>query len=490
MASDQQPEGNAIRGLEQNMQFGNGWRQGFIAAVAGLWTFAGPAHAETLQDALRQALAGNPDLAAQRADLRGQQESIVQANAVNGWRAEASGNVAGAFSNALRGGETRNLPVGASLGATFPIYSGGRNEARIEQARKGFDAALLRYLIAEQAVLADVVTAYSNVRRDQEILSIRNNNVSVLSRQLEATRARFEVGEVTRTDIAQAEARLAGAKAAAAGAQSQLDVSKAAYTRVVGMPPGALAGLPAAPGLPASIEGALTSALENSPVVLASKAAVEAARAAVRLADADFRPTATVGISADANVADLTDWDLQRSGGFTASARVTVPIFTNGLTRSAARQAREAETAARIRVRSSEMDVEQRVGNAWTLLAASRAVILATREQVRAAEVALEGARNELEVGSRTTLDVLDQEQELLEARLALANAERDAFVNAHQVLQAMGTLTPDVYGVEAPRVASDGANTFISTPGRLSDDLRRAFAKDPAAVDPVIETE
>jgi outer membrane protein len=312
----------------------------------------------------------------------------------------------------------------------------------------------------------------------------------VLSRQLEATRARFEVGEVTRTDIAQAEARLAGAKAALAGAQSQLDISRSAYARVVGQPPGALASPPTTPTLPASLDTALATARESSPSILAAKAAVDAARAGVKLADADFRPTASIGLSADTNVADLSDWDLQRSGGLSASARVTVPLFTNGLTRSSARQARENETSARIRTRSAEMDVEQRVANAWNGLSASRAVIQASREQVRAAEIALEGARNELEVGSRTTLDVLNQEQELLEARLALATAERDAFVAAHSVLQAMGALTPEVYQVEAARVDSKQADAFSADKVEIIDDLARAFASDPAAVEPRIGEE
>jgi outer membrane protein len=461
-----------------------------LAGLAAAAVISPAAQAETLADALRQALVANPDLAAIRADLRAQQENIVQARAASGWQVSAGANVGGVFSDPLNGREVLNAPAGLSVGAQLPLYTGGRNAAREEAARRGVDAALERYLATEQATLLRVIDAYSNVRRDIDVLRIRENNIRVLTRQLEATRARFEVGEVTRTDIAQAEARLAGARAALAGAQSTLELSKAAFARVVGQPPGALEAAPAVADLPASLDAAVTRGLEAAPALRAAQAQIAAARAAVRLADAEFRPSASLSLSADGSISDLSDIDLQRSAGLSASARVSVPLFTSGLTRSGARQAREQETAARLRAAAAEQDVTQAVTNAWAGLEAARAVIAASREQVRAAEIALEGARNELEVGSRTTLEVLNQEQELLEARLALANAERDAQVAAYQVLQAMGELSPERLGLVAERVDPARADALIARPFELTDDVTRAFASEPAAIEPAITAE
>ncbi len=294
-------------------------------------------------------------------------------------------------------------------------------------------------------MLIGVIQAYVDVRRDQERLRISQENVAVLKRQLDESNARFEVGEITRTDVAQSQARLAAAEAGLASAQAQLSISRAGYTAVVGQNPADLAAEPSlASLLPATVEQAFDAAENNNPQVLAARYGESAAAARVASARAGYRPTvsarASLGYDAGKSngVGDqFGDYDRSVTGAVTAS----IPLFTGGLTTSQVRAAAERENAARIAVEGAKRTALQSVSNAWSNLLASRSNLISNEEQVRATRIAFEGVRQEQQVGLRTTLDVLNAQQELRSAELALVSARRDEYVASASVLQAMGAL-------------------------------------------------
>jgi outer membrane protein len=307
----------------------------------------------------------------------------------------------------------------------------------------------------EQSVLGNVIQSYVDVRRDQERLRIAQENVTVLNRQLEESKARFEVGEITRTDVAQSEARLASAQASQSSAQAILAASRAAYAAVVGQNPTDLAPEPSlAALLPSSVEQAFDLVDKNNPQIQAARYAEQAAAARVALAKAAYRPT----VSARAGLRRRRRQDQwQRfasstttTAALTGSITASMPLFTGGLTSSQVRAAKERENAARIAVEGAQRSALQQISTAWNNLLASRANLVSNEEQVRATRIAFEGVRQEQQVGLRTTLDVLNAQLELANAEVALVVARRDEYVASASVLQAMGVLNvanlaPDV---------------------------------------------
>jgi len=438
-------------------------RAALFAAVcsAGLLAAAG-ARAETLADAIALAYQTNPTLQEQRATQRAIDESYVQAR--TGLRPEVSVDAAVTERDnytATQGLDTNNDGVPdtdlnvdrsvrsaastATLTVTQPIYTGGRVTSAISATHADVLAGREALREVEASILLGVIAAYVDVRRDQERLRIAQENVDVLNRQLEEARARFEVGEITRTDTAQAEARQAAARATLASAQASLAISRANYAAIVGQNPGELAPEPAlASLLPASVEQAFERAEDNNGAVRAAGYSERASRARVAQARAQRRPTVglrgTVGYTGS-EVEDIGnrfgDYDREVAGSVVAS----MPIFTGGLTNSQIRQAAARNQADRIAIEGARRDVLQDVAQAWNQLLGARANLTANEEQVRAARIAFEGTREEAQVGLRTTLDVLNAQQELRQAELALVGARRDEYVAAAQVLAAMGDL-------------------------------------------------
>jgi outer membrane protein len=303
-------------------------------------------------------------------------------------------------------------------------------------------------------VLGNVIQSYVDVRRDQERLRIAQENVNVLNRQLEESKARFEVGEITRTDVAQSEARLASAQASQSSAQAILAASRAAYAAVVGQNPTDLAPEPSlAALLPSSVEQAFDLVDKNNPQIQAARYAEQAAAARVAVAKAAYRPTvgARAGLDTDATRTNGTGRDFgDYNRGYTASVTASIPLFTGGLISSQVRAAQERENAARIAVEGAQRSALQQISTAWNNLLASRANLVSNEEQVRATRIAFEGVRQEQQVGLRTTLDVLNAQLELANAEVALVVARRDEYVASASVLQAMGVLNvanlaPDV---------------------------------------------
>ena len=427
--------------------------------------FAAPACAETLADAIALAYDSNPTLQAQRATQRALDENYVQAR--SGWRPQIGlqASVTDTQTRTPRAARGQavdtngdgipepGLPIlgdgissrsSGSAGLSFsqPLWTGGRVAAAVSAAEADIMAGREDLRRVEGQILGTVVTAYCDVRRDQEGLRIRQENVNVLQHQLEESRARFEVGEITRTDVAQSESRLAAAQAQYQSAVAQLAISRANYAAVVGQNPGDLAPEPSiAFLLPADVDQAFTIAEQNSPVLRRQQFTEQASRARVAGARAERMPQVslrtTYGFSGNAHPYDSDLW----SQNLQTQATVTVPLFTGGLTSSRIRQSIERNNVDRINIETQRRAVLQTITQFWNQLVAARANIGSTAEQVRAARIAAEGTKQEQQVGLRTTLDVLNAEQELRNAELAQVSASRDEYVAAVTVLSTMGRL-------------------------------------------------
>ena len=423
-------------------------------AVAG---FAG---AQTLEESLALAYRSNPTLQAERARVRATGESVVQARAAWLPSISASASISRRTIDGVDGffDEANTIsPQSYSINASQAIWRSGQIAGGIDQAQASALASLENLRAVEQSVLLDAATSFMNIRRDATIVEIRRNNVDVLNAQLGAAEDRFEVGEITRTDVAQAEARLSAARAELSGAQAQLATSRNAYARIVGQAPATLEEPPELPTLPETVDEAEAIALDFSPTLRAAAFSEEAADAAIRVAQGAMGPSVslTTGLSASRN-----------SGGFqvggdseslSVGAQVTMPIFTGGLNRSRVRAANYTADAARQQVFVARRLTLENVSNAYNALLAAQSVIVSSREAVRANEIALDGVQQEAQVGLRTTLDVLNAEQELLNARVTLVSAERDAYVAGLALLQAMGLLTAET--LDLPVETSDPLN-------------------------------
>lgn len=421
-----------------------------VAAGALLTLAMTPVRAETLQDALKSAYAANPTLEAERANLRAVDENVPQA--LSGWRptVTVTGDLGvewsdseGGFQGLVGGGggsETETLkPSSANLRITQPVYSGGVTDAQVNSAESQVRAGRQTLRSTEQGVLLDVVTAFMDVLQNQAVVRLNENNKERLQRQLEAAQDRFNVGEITRTDVAQAEARLSRADADLAQAEGDLIAAKAIYARIVGHQPGELEPPPPLPELPANEEEALAFAFENNPDLLAAVHTASQTKFDIRAASGQLLPSFDIeGVATHARD-QQTPGD--KTNQLTARGVLTIPLYQAGVVYSGVRQQRQVHSQARLRVEETRRLVGEGVTQAWEGLATARSRITAGREEVRANEIALEGVIQEAQVGSRTTLDVLDAEQELLDSQVLLVQSERDEYVAAYQLLDAIGRL-------------------------------------------------
>lgn len=426
------------------------------ALLAALSLGAGSAYAaETLESALAKAYGTNPTLNAQRAALRVSNENVPQA--LSGYRpritgsADIGGSITEADSPGSRARTVRQAPRGVGLQVDQTIWNAGRTSNAVSQAEALVLASRETLRAAEQNVLLDAATAYMNVLRDTAILNLNTNNVDVLEEQLRQTRDRFNVGEVTRTDVAQSEARLASSRSQAALAQSNLKASLGRYRQIVGVQPRRLA--PARPverNLPRSLEEGLRVSQGTHPSIVAALHNVDAAEIAVKVSEADLYPT--LGVSA--SLTQRQDVQVQNDSRTTATAvaRLTVPIYEGGQIYSRTRQAKELAGQRQLEADITREQIRASVVAAWGALEASRAQTVAAQAQVAAAETALNGVREEAKVGQRTTLDVLNAQQELLVARSSLVTAQRDRVVASYNVLSSVGRLSARTLGLKVSR--------------------------------------
>jgi outer membrane protein len=414
-------------------------------ALAALLASASPtAYAETLEEALALAYATNPTLNARRASLRATDENVPQA--ASGWRPTV--RLSGAFgrrdveidlNDRQVTNETRN-PGSAAVTVTQPLYQGGRTVAGVQRAEAQIQAERARLMATEQTVFIGVVTNYANVLRDQAVVELRVNNEQRLRRQLEATQDRFRVGEVTRTDVAQAESRLSRSSADRILAEGNLTASRAQYARFVGKAPENLAEPAAAVTLPPSTRDAAVVAENDNPNVIAAHFEESAQRLRIREVQGELLPD----LSLVGDVTRSLDGSArnQTQDAFGVSAQVTMPLYEAGSVTSRVRQARETATQRRVEIEDARRQASTDATTAFEALETSQASLQSLEQEVRAATIALEGVQQEANVGSRTVLDVLDSEQELLDAQVRQVTARRDRLIATYQVLAAIGRLT------------------------------------------------
>lgn len=425
-----------------------------LLVPAGVIGAAAPAGAQPLQEALAAAYSNNPTLLAARAQLRVTDENVPQA--LSGWRPTVSivSNVGWTNSQnrlALASGrtqvtETDRTTSSNQLTIQQPIFRGGQTVARTRRAENQVLASRARLFAAEQDVLFNSVTAYVNVIRDQELLALNINNEQVLTEQLRATNERFRVGEITRTDVAQAESRLALARFQRSQAEGNLQVSRATYRRLIGAVPERLvAPQPLRPPVRSAQEAAQLAAA-NNPNVVAALFDEAAARDNVDIQIASLLPTVNAQAQAfrlgNANQNGLINQGTQ------ATITLNVPIYQGGQEYSLVRAARQDAVRLRAVVDDTRRTVVQSATQAWEQLQTARAQVESSRAQIRAAAIALDGVQREAIVGSRTTLDVLNAEQELLNARTNLVQALSTLVQQSYQVASAVGRLTAQDLGL------------------------------------------
>lgn len=400
------------------------------------------AKGDSLVDAIILAYQNNPTLQAQRANVRVADEGVPQA--ASGWRPTVEilgdgGGITEETSGSMSGSDTRGRYSG-NLRVTQNLFSGGGTVADIRRAENSVRAERARLAVTEQDVLLSVVRAYMDVFRDAAVLRLNINNEKVLARQLEATRDRFNVGEVTRTDVSQAEARLSRATADRIQAEGDLQIGRGVFVQVVGQAPKDLTKPPTVRDLPSSRDEAIAMAQNNNPVVTAALFDERAAQENVKVVRSELLPKVDVvgegGRSRNQSASNLT----RDSASITA--QLTVPLYQRGSVSSRVREAKQVVGRNRLLLSEARRQATEDGNSAWESLVTARARIRSFSAEVRANRIALEGVQQEALVGSRTVLDVLDAEQELLDAQVNLVRAERDEIVAQYELLSAIGRLT------------------------------------------------
>ena len=419
---------------------------GLALLSAATLSFTGPAGAQTLAQSLTTAYETNPTLLAARAELRAVNEGVPQA--ISGWRPNVvlQGSIGGEATHTSFDDElipstwTTQVPREIVLEVRQPIYQGGQVRAAVDSAEALVQAQRQLLKDTEQTVLLAVVQAYMDVWRDQAILGLRINNEERLRRQREAALDRFNVGEITRTDVAQAESRLAGATADVTAAAGQLETSRAIFRQVVGLEPVSIGQAPPVQGIPSDKGTTVELALQDAPDVVASRFLEDSALADIRQRLGQLLPEVS-----------LVGLLLYQEGTTTAGidnksaqirAEVNVPIYEQGVTNSQVRQAKQVASQRRLEITESTRAAEQEAVAAWEALITARAQIKSFQAQVQAAQIALEGVVQENTVGARTVLDILDAEQEVLDAQVSLVGAQHDEVVASFRVAAAIGRLT------------------------------------------------
>ncbi|MCT4682188.1 MAG: TolC family outer membrane protein [Roseicyclus sp.] len=451
------------------------------AAVAGLALAAfaaGAAGADSLRDAMADAYRNSPVLEQNRYLLRVRDEGVNQAVA----QLLPTVSFAATASRDLVADTTTST---ARLVAEMTLYAGGSRIAARQAAEATVEAVRQQLVAAESEVLLDAVTAYLEVWEAQQVVSVRQSNVRVLTQQLRAAQDRFEVGEDTRTDVAQAEAQLAQARSSLAAAEGTLMIARELFNLAVGRYPNGLSGPGGLPHLPRSEEEADRLARQEHPAIRAAQFEVRAAELAVEEARGNTRPNLSVDLTASETFQD----PIASREGFGASLSLTLsqPIYQGGRLGSFERQAMAQAEATRASLNRQVQVNLQAVGNAYARLRIANAQIQASDQRIRAAQLALDGVREEASLGARTTLDVLDAEQDLLEARISRIEASADLYAASYAILSASGLLTVAQLDLPVPRYDVEaygaafqpGVPRVASPQGERLDGVLRAIGRD-----------
>ena len=423
-----------------------------IALCVACSDFMSSARAESISGALAKSYGYSPDLNQQRAATRASDEAVPRATA--GWRptVTATSTMGAQATRTYDGGklktDSNTIPRTNSLAVTQTLYNGGRVGNTVRQAESTVLQSRETLRQSEQDVLLAGSTAYMNVLRDTALLQLQSNNVEVLQQQLKQTEDRFQVGEVTRTDVAQSQASLAQGQASAFNARFNLQNSIAVYRQVIGEQPRNLE--PARPVealLPRSLEDATAKAQKSHPRIQAALHAVDVAALNVTIQEGALLPTLTATGTAAVN-RDVTGNNNYQNTTYSAIASLSVPLYEGGATYSAVRQAKETLGQARLAADVQRETVRSAVIAAWGAFQTTKLQIQSYQAQVRANEIALEGVREEAKVGQRTTLDVLNAQQTLLNSRVSLVTSQRDQVVASYGLLAASGQLSAATLGL------------------------------------------
>ena len=422
-----------------------------VLALAGLGS--GAAGAETLKEALHATYKFNPRLDAARSIQRATDEEVPRA--LSGYRPSITGSADTGYelqtvrpTGGIGSSKTESNPRGYEIGAVQPIFRGFRTKNAVSAAEATVRAGWEALRTTEGSVLLEAVTSYMDVVRDQAILTLRENNVTVLTRDLKATQDRFAVGEVTRTDVAQAQARRAGAVAALDLARANLKTSRAAFERVVGHPPSGLVESRPTTQVPKSLNESTEIGSRESPGVVAALYREQAARFNIDLIRGERLPT----VQLEANYGRRFDPgdSIEAVETTTVTGRVSVPFYTGGEVEARIRQAKHTHIQRLQEIEQARTEVQAQVVTAWSQLQAAKAAVESDQASVDANRIALAGVREEERVGQRTLLDVLNAEQELLNSEVTLATDRRNLVVASYTVLSTVGRLNAQELGVTA----------------------------------------
>jgi outer membrane protein len=444
--------------------------------AASVLALTAPAQADTLREALANAYTTNPTLEAARANQRATDEGV----AIQRAQGLPSANLTATHiefvqqsANAFTAPE-RNLGVNAQL--LVPVYSGGAIRNGINAAKQRVEAGQADLRNTESAVFSQVVAAYMDVLRTEALVALAGNNVAVLRTNLEATGDRFQIGDLTITDVAQSRSRLAVAEGNLQQAEANLIDARETYIRLVGSAPDALEAPPPLPGLPDGVGEAIVAALENNPNLIAAKQRAEAAGFDTKVAGAGRLPT--VGVFVNGDYSDfygtlggpISANFAQSEKTANAGVRITIPLFQGGEPAARQRQAGARESAALEDVIASERSVIAETRSTYSNWQAANAVIKSAQTAVEAAELSLEGVRAENSIGNRTVLDVLDAEQELVNARAQLVTARRNAYVAGFTLLALMGRAEARDLNLDTGGVLYDPAVNYERVHDKLWD--------------------
>jgi outer membrane protein len=421
---------------------------------------ATPVLADTIDAALVRAYQNNPQLNAQRAQVRFTDENVPQA--LSGYRPRvaitASAGTQYTDTLSTSGGNANNLVktgihgVNAprSIGATVSqtLFNGFQTANRTRAAEGQVSGAREGLRVLEQSVLLAAATIYMDYLRDTAIVEVQKSNVRVLEQTLKQTRDRFNVGEVTRTDVAQSEAQLAAGRTQLLTAESNLVTTKANFRRIIGNEPDNLApGSPVDRFLPGSLPGAVDLGLTENPSVTAAMYGIDVSYLQVKVSEGALLPTVTLQGSVQQSYEQTLTF--YRQFGASAIAQVSVPVYQGGAEYSLIRQSKESLAQQRLNLEQVRDQTRSNVVTAWGQLVAGKAQVASAQSQVSASEIALNGVREEAKAGQRTTLDVLNAQQALVNARVALVTAQHDRVVASYSVLNTIGRLAPQVLGLK-----------------------------------------
>jgi outer membrane protein len=419
-----------------------------------------PVSAETLQGALAKAYKFNSSLNSARAGVRATDENVPLAK--SGYRPTIAGQADidhTSTTTRIGGTQIGSRITTGSFGVQINqmLFDGFQTRNNVSAAEAGVRAAREGLRNTEQNTLFNAASAYMDVIRDRQIAALTERNLAFLNEQVRAARSRFDVGEGTRTDVAQAEAQHASATAQLSGARAQIMASAGAYRQYIGEDPGKLAAAKPANGLPKSFEAALAVAREQHPAILAGEHQIDVAQFTVKSSEGALLPglDASAGLSTSARhthtAPSLTDTDgisTTHTNSASIGATLTIPIYTGGRASANIRQKKELLGQARINLDVSRDQVRQALTSAWSAYKAAREGVQAGRTLVNAQQLALNGVVEERNVGQRTTLDVLNAQAAVIQAQINLASDEHDVVVASYAILNAMGKLSPEHLGL------------------------------------------